>query len=402
MSSPVNFQRLSPDAVETAAAYAVQIAKTQLDQMRQLGVAPEGIRFLELGPGTDFGPALILASMGASVIVADRFLSEWQEEHHRPLYRRLVELWPGPNSQLLAAVEGGYEATTLIRLAEPAEALSSIGDATIDFTYSNAVLEHISEIEAVTREIARVMKPGAKGAHQIDLRDHRNFDRPLEHLVMAESDFLITSVDVHNEFGNRLRASEFDAHWNARGLAVVKRYLDGAAPDYVADVLPRLRKAHSSYRNWPAEDVQVMSSLFLIEKPLEPQTDASARAAFSLSLMAQIKALSLFEAAHQPLEHGADFRDIVLPADGFQGPDGQLWVCVSQEIPEGDSIGVTRSEAILLEDGAPLGPAGSAHDLIRTRGGGRYSHWQRSLYMSTKDGTSPRDNGRTYTLRVRR
>ena len=402
MSVPVNFQPLTAETADAAAAYAIVVAKSQLDMMRQLGVAPEGARFLEIGPGTDFGPALILASLGASVILADRFLSEWQADHHRPLYRRLAEMWPGPNAQIRAAAEGGYEATNLIRLAEPAENLASIGDSTIDFTYSNAVLEHISDVGTVTRELARVMKPGAKGAHQIDLRDHRTPDRPLEHLVLAETDFQIMALDRHNEFGNRLRASEFDAHWRAQGLAVVKRQLDDADGNYLADVLPRLRKARSAYRNWPPEDARTIFAIFLIEKPAEPQADDASRAKLALEFMEQTKAFSLAEAMHQPPEERGDAHDIVLPAEAFQGPDGYMWQCSLPEIPEGDTIGVARSDAVLLEDGIPLGPTGSMHDLIREKGAGRYSHWQRSVYMSTRDGASPRDNGRTYVLRIKR
>jgi len=64
---------------------------------------------------------------------------------------------------------------------------------------------------------------------------------------------------------------------------------------------------------------------------------------------------------------------------------------------DGDTSGAaTRSPVGLLEGSTPLGSAHAAHDSIRVLGGGRFSHWVRSLYFSTSDHTDPRTNGRTY------
>jgi hypothetical protein len=59
-------------------------------------------------------------------------------------------------------------------------------------------------------------------------------------------------------------------------------------------------------------------------------------------------------------------------------------------------LGTTRYR--LLEDGRPLGPANSLHDEIRKRGGGRYSVWKGTLYLSASDNTDPAANGHSYTL----
>jgi len=64
----------------------------------------------------------------------------------------------------------------------------------------------------------------------------------------------------------------------------------------------------------------------------------------------------------------------------------------SSEAPEGSTVE-------LYEDGLPLGPAHSQHDSIRALGGGRYSHWGRSLFFAASDGSDPRNNGRAYVLR---
>jgi hypothetical protein len=54
----------------------------------------------------------------------------------------------------------------------------------------------------------------------------------------------------------------------------------------------------------------------------------------------------------------------------------------------------------LRENGLLLGAAHSAHQDIRSQGGGRFSHWYDYLYFSTSDGTDPRVNGRAYVATV--
>ncbi len=56
----------------------------------------------------------------------------------------------------------------------------------------------------------------------------------------------------------------------------------------------------------------------------------------------------------------------------------------------------------LFEEGIEIGPAHTLHDEIRTRGGGRFSHWGGRLWFSTTDGSDPHANGRTYLALVPR
>lgn len=68
----------------------------------------------------------------------------------------------------------------------------------------------------------------------------------------------------------------------------------------------------------------------------------------------------------------------------------------------------TRSKLILLEDGAPLGPAHAQHQDIRDKGHGLFSHWGGygtpgtvyALYFSASDNSNPITNGRVYTYGV--
>jgi SAM-dependent methyltransferase len=83
----------------------------------------------------------------------------------------------------------------------------------------------------------------------------------------------------------------------------------------------------------------------------------------------------------------------------------ELGACWCVDLPElaklsDSSDSPSRSTLIVLEDGRPLGPPHSAHDLIRSAGHGSLSHWGDALYFSTSDNTDPRINGRAYSAFV--
>lgn len=63
-----------------------------------------------------------------------------------------------------------------------------------------------------------------------------------------------------------------------------------------------------------------------------------------------------------------------------------------------DNDGENASKLRLFEDGKELGPAHSAHQMIMSQGGGRFSHWKRNLIYSASDNTDPRNNNRHYIV----
>jgi hypothetical protein len=80
----------------------------------------------------------------------------------------------------------------------------------------------------------------------------------------------------------------------------------------------------------------------------------------------------------------------------FSAEDGYCRVAVLPDAQSFFQSAGQRSGLRLFEDGAEIGPADSLHDDIRRLGAGRFSHWGRSLYFSSSDGTPPETNYRTY------
>ncbi|WCS26424.1 GSCFA domain-containing protein [Methylobacterium sp. NMS14P] len=98
--------------------------------------------------------------------------------------------------------------------------------------------------------------------------------------------------------------------------------------------------------------------------------------------------------------HTAESFEVVISPDILRKEEGHLWLYGISAGSEGkDATDPAYTRVDLFEDALKLGPADALHDDIRSRGGGRFSHWKSDLYFSTSDNSSPLTNGRTYTLR---
>jgi SAM-dependent methyltransferase len=232
-----------------------------------------GRTILELGPGVNDGVALYLAAHGARPIVVDRFLAGWNSEYHSRFYGLLrseldqqePDADTGPLSALLDA--GGYPADVIGRYEGPIEELPLPADS-VDVVFSNAVLEHVRDVGRVAERLAWITRPGGIGLHQVDFRDHRDFARPLEFLLLDDETHAGEYRRSHGERCNRSRPSETLAAFRAAGFQII-----GFAPNDVCDLAylrrfePRLRAAtRSRYRDCSRDDLAVLSGFLQVRK----------------------------------------------------------------------------------------------------------------------------------------
>lgn len=265
---PINLRKRSSEELEAALTMASTTGTFYLQRMRDLDVDPGSARVLELGPGSDFGPALMMAGVGARVAVADPYLAAWDPDYHPEFYARLNQLHPSPVLQCVLAA-GGYPPEVLGMHREPAEDLASIPTASCDLVISNAVLEHVYDFGAVARELARVTAPGGHNSHQIDFRDHDDFERPLEFLLIPDGEFAELFKRRFGETGNRWRPSEAARMFEAAGFAVKQIYpTERTNPQYRREFVPRLRRSTSRYAAWPEPDLEVVAALFRLDRSL--------------------------------------------------------------------------------------------------------------------------------------
>lgn len=274
---PVNWRTLdaSNEAIARDVEYAMKIGGEYADLLLLHFENLNDLRTLELGPGHNFGASFLLACLGAEACVADRFPAPWQSDYHPAFYRllgeRIISRWPWAPFRQLAFIGSEQQVGNMVKVVPAAaEALSGIASGTVDAVLSNAVLEHLSNPPLAVRELHRVTRDGGVGLHQVDFRDHRDFSRPLEYLLLDDVEFEGMFADRNGECGRQMRHLDLDSLFRQARFNVLKfdanwladeRYLDG--------FIPRLRASSSRYREMSRDDLRVLSGHFTLHKPTQ-------------------------------------------------------------------------------------------------------------------------------------
>jgi SAM-dependent methyltransferase len=250
-------------ATEEETAKAVEYAKDVFlayeRMFRERGIPMRGRAYLEIGPGRDLGLQLLMVDRGAIVTVADRFLSQWDEDYHPAFYQALLSRVGGSPSVERVLRQSRYEGVIGL-VSAPAEDLRAIPNSTFDIVVSNAVLEHLYDLRAAVTEMHRVSKAGALHTHQVDFRDHRDFARPLEYLLLSRRKFARLAARKSHQFGCQTRPLELVTIFEQAGYSVDEVEINGRAGDaYLDDFIPRLRRAwFSPYKLWNRNDLRAI------------------------------------------------------------------------------------------------------------------------------------------------
>lgn len=257
----------------------------------------------EIGPGKNLIVGLTFKSLGAAqVYVADKYFKPWSDDYHAPLYRTLAEAvaarWSDADQEVFrqCLTRGEHCADGVQPIAEDAETLKSIPDNSIDFLCSWAALEHLYSPPQAFARFGAITKPGGCGLHQVDFRDHFDFNRPLEFLLhhyrwnekpdadtfawMArrmgqsveqahakgmDANGLVRRVCGYN--GNSYRRIDYDTLWRQNGFSITAfDHNMSAGADYLDDFEPRLRASTARRHNLPREELDVVSGRYEVQK----------------------------------------------------------------------------------------------------------------------------------------
>ena len=275
---PVNFQVLDSrdEAIARDVDYTLQVVDAYLAMLPADVGGLSRAAVLEIGPGHNLGTALCLASLGARVTVVDRYPPSWDEVYHPRLYtalhERLSSERPGWDPEPMRMVVANASHEPVVRcVAAGAESMTTVSDASMDLTVSNAVLEHCVDLQAAMAELARVTRPGGLGIHQVDHGDHRDRSRPLEYLVMSDDRFETMFEELHGECGNRFRRFEVEGLFNESGLEVERTKVSETADRrYAERVVSQLRRTEGSkYRGLDRAGLEDLSCCYLVRRHAE-------------------------------------------------------------------------------------------------------------------------------------
>jgi SAM-dependent methyltransferase len=260
---------LERPGVKEAVEFAIRSANLLLGWLPRRGVFLARKAVLEVGPGQDFGFPLILIGLGANVILVDRYLAQWDENFHPIYYRALRKVVTkklrGIRKRPIREVlkHRAHQARGLRAIQQGLESVDQIADGSIDISYSNAAFEHLAQVDKAIEQLGRITKPGGLGFHQIDLRDHRDFNRPLEYLCLSEGEFSAVLEASSWSCGNRLRYTEFFEMFEQAGFDVRFKPNLLADDEYVRDVRTR---AQAQYQAMPIDALRLVSGRFFLKK----------------------------------------------------------------------------------------------------------------------------------------
>lgn len=180
----------------------------------------KGQRFLELGPGDSIGSAIIAAAIGAEAVIIDAGPFARDDVEFYIAYANTLQ-GKGLSAPDLKDCKNVDEILLKCRsqyMTEGLASLRSLPDNSIDYIFSQAVLEHVRRHEflATLQEFRRILKPDGVCSHQIDLRDH--LGGALNNMRFAtttwESNFFASS----GFYTNRICFSHMMALFNQAGF----------------------------------------------------------------------------------------------------------------------------------------------------------------------------------------
>lgn len=220
------------------------------------GGLPSDFTALELGPGDSLASMLVARAMGATKIylVDAGPFARTSPAFYKDIAAKLAERGlPVPdlaNAHSLADIMAACNATYL---TDGVRSLVTIPDASIDFIWSQAVLEHVrkAEFQQTSDELCRILSPRGRASHEIDYKDH--LVGALNNLRFShklwESDLFAKS----GFYTNRIQAPAMRDMFDASGYGTVRVHKQSLWTD-----LPTSRAAlHKEFRDVPNDHLKV-------------------------------------------------------------------------------------------------------------------------------------------------
>lgn len=227
---------------------------------------PGGATVLEIGPGDSLASALVAAAHGSSkVYLVDvgafaRTDIRFYQSLNRSLARAGIDVRDLRNATTLADMLALCNAEYL---TAGLQSLRCIPDRSVDFVWSQAVLEHVrkDEFKPTMAELYRILKPRGKASHTIDFKDH--LSKGLNNLRFSESVWESKLFATSGFYTNRIHAPamlEMFENCGFSNIQVRKEWRWGKLPI-------RRSVLHRSFKKIPEEDLLVSGMKVMMSRP---------------------------------------------------------------------------------------------------------------------------------------
>ncbi|ABD06259.1 conserved hypothetical protein [Rhodopseudomonas palustris HaA2] len=225
---------------------------------------PAQFQSLELGPGDSVLSGFVARAFGArrAWLVDAGAFAETDVQNCREAMAILTSRGMPAPSITGATIREAMDQANVVYLTEGTRSLAAIPDGSVDFFWSQVVLEHVprADFSALMQELRRVAAPDAIGVHSIDFRDH--LGGGLNNLRFSDAIWESKAFSGSGFYTNRLRPREMIDQMKAAGFAVevVSEQRWPALP------LPRAKMA-PQFRAFAEEDFLVCD-LRVVIRPL--------------------------------------------------------------------------------------------------------------------------------------
>jgi len=185
-------------------------------------VAP-GFTVLELGPGDSIISGLVARSMGASqvwLVDAGAFADTNVADCHRTLGLLKQSGHADLGLDDAASLDEVLKRAKITYLTRGTASLANIPDSSVDFIWSQVVLEHVPycEFSEFLRQIRRIVKPQGIGVHSVDFRDH--LSNALNNLRFSPETWESKAFRTSGFYTNRIRPGAMLDLFKAEGFDV--------------------------------------------------------------------------------------------------------------------------------------------------------------------------------------
>jgi SAM-dependent methyltransferase len=215
---------------------------------------------MELGPGDSVYTAIFAFNDGMSSILVDS--GPYAESRLTGYIRRVESDPPHDSGESKAPKDFGWLTDFNSQyLTGGLTSLRRIDGGSVDFIFSNAVLEHVlyDEFDEVVLELFRILRPGGRCSHRVDLKDH--LDRGLNNLRFPARVWESKVFRNSGFYTNRLRYSEILRKFESAGFTIV----DSTLERWEELPISRSRLA-SEFRAVPIDELRVSGFSFIAKK----------------------------------------------------------------------------------------------------------------------------------------